>query len=179
MSNPILTKEQKERCLDLWGCIPVDTNWVLSSRLFNEDKWDLSGWETKGYTITESPFVLRSDLTLTYSGKIVEYDNGDTSLLYLEGMDCPLAEELESEISGKTVSASWFISDTKKEENEFIENGILTICGCCHADYGAVYSGVTGYLWTNEEVKIGDHDLIEIIHRNIGKYILLKIKIHS
>lgn len=34
MENRNLTKEQKARCVDIWGCVPTDVDFVIDSKLF-------------------------------------------------------------------------------------------------------------------------------------------------
>jgi len=34
MDKKNLTKEQKARCLGIWGCIPTDVDFVIDSKLF-------------------------------------------------------------------------------------------------------------------------------------------------
>ena len=48
-----------------------------------------------------------------------------------------------------------------------------------HARFGACYSEYTGYLWTDEEVLIGGHDLIEELRGCEGKWLLLEIVVHE
>jgi len=44
------------------------------------------------------------------------------------------------------------------------------------SDYGARYSEITGYLWTDEDAKIGGHDLIALLKWNVGKYLWMEVK---
>lgn len=92
--------------------------------------------------------------------------------------DKPISLILYEEFYKEDVTARYFISDTEKSIDELEENLILTSCGCLRADYSDRYSEITGYLWTDEEIIIGCHDLLSEINENIGKYIYLELTIH-
>jgi hypothetical protein len=47
--------------------------------------------------------------------------------------------------------------------------------GLGEADVGHRYSEITGYLWTDEEIMVGGHDLIEELHDHLGKFCHLEI----
>lgn len=36
MNKTTTLKERNERCLALWGCIPIDLQWVFQSKLYQE-----------------------------------------------------------------------------------------------------------------------------------------------
>jgi hypothetical protein len=41
--------------------------------------------------------------------------------------------------------------------------------------YFNAYSEITGYLWTEESLMIGGHDLLEIFRSHVGHYLVLEI----
>ena len=114
-----------------------------------------------------------------FKGFIRESDYGDNSYTsFIGDDDKPISLIFLEEFYKKDVTARYFISETEKSIEELEENLILTSCGCLHADYSYRYSEITGYLWTDEEIMIGCHDLLSEINENIGKYIYLELTIH-
>lgn len=103
-----------------------------------------------------------------------EYESGDG--LYIDGEI--LSEQLE-DIKGKNATVRFYISDTEKSFDELKENLIRTISGDVNAYYGDTYSEYTGYLWTNDQLNIGEHDLIEDLSNYDGKYCYLAIDFQS
>lgn len=89
----------------------------------------------------------------------------------------PFASIIEYDIIryGNYVTVKYFISEKEKEIEDLNENLIKTIIGDISADYSDRYSEYTGYLWTDEELNIGGHDLIEELKSNLGKYLYLEI----
>ena len=41
------------------------------------------------------------------------------------------------------------------------------------------YSEITGYLWTDEVVKIGGHDLLKEFETHLGKYLYMEIEYYE
>ena len=114
---------------------------------------------------------------LIVSGLIHEPNSyaDDTALLV---GDSPLSQQLE-EIKNKFVTVRFFISDTEKTKQELLKDLILTISGSADVDYGNVYSECTGYLWTNDNLVIGGHDIIDMMCYHIGKYAYIEVDIHD
>ena len=116
---------------------------------------------------------------LIYKGLIAESSRGENDdALFIGDMEEPIAYEFEEEIQGKQVSVRYWISDTEKTKEELTENMIMTMAGAVDADYGDMYSDVTGYLWTDEELNIGGHDLLSELRSNIGKFVYMEIDVH-
>lgn len=98
------------------------------------------------------------------------YDPGDG--LYIG--DIIISKELEV-LHNKNVTVSFYISNTEQSKDGLKENNILSIAGVLTANYGDCYSEYTGYLWTTDELMIGNHDLIEDLSSHSGKYCHLSI----
>lgn len=92
--------------------------------------------------------------------------------------DTVLNDDFMSLIANKVVTVRYYISDVPKTKQELRENQLLKISGSVDADYRDRYTEVTGYLWTDEKLKVGGHDLLSEISDNEGKYIYLEINIH-
>lgn len=117
---------------------------------------------------------------MTYQGQLSVRDYGEASdLLFLSTEDNPFAEVLHDEISGKKVSVRYWISDKQCTKDEAQEDALRHIFGVAETEYGAHYSEYTGYLWTDEEVMVGGHDLLEELKSAAGKWLVLEIDIHE
>lgn len=99
----------------------------------------------------------------------------DYESLYLD--DTPIAEAL-SEMSERIVTVRYYISNKEATEEELQEDFLInTLYGDLTSEYGAAYSEYTGYLWTDDELKIGGHDLKEELETYEGKYLYLLVDI--
>ena len=118
------------------------------------------------YTTKPNPEVIK------LIGKI-KYDEvlriGKKSLCNLYGF------EISDEIF-----INYYISDIKLTEEEFIKNDLLSLIGGLSFKYQEVYGTEwTGYMWTDEEFKIGGHDLHRELTNHIGKYCFMKIHLNK
>ena len=52
---------------------------------------------------------------------------------------------------------------------------MLKFIGGIEADFNPRYSEITGYLWTDEELNVGGHDLMAELKSNVGKWLILEI----
>jgi hypothetical protein len=95
--------------------------------------------------------------------------------LFIGDEDEPLAEGWGDLLHGKQVTVRYWISDNEQTKEQLKENQLLAISGAVYADYGACYSELTGYLWTDETLKVGGHDLIYELQSNVGKYLYMEV----
>ena len=118
--------------------------------------------------------------TKTYAGYLIEKDIGEADdILHLSSLEDPLCEELEDELNGKQVTVRYWITVKECTKEQAQECFIGKLYGKLEAEYEARYSEYTGYLWTDEELKIGGHDLFRELSSNIGKWLILEINIHD
>lgn len=116
---------------------------------------------------------------IVYNGIIQEGVMGENSdALFIGDMEEPIAKCFDDDFGGKWVSVSYYISDVEKTKQELMENRLISITGSVEADYRDAYSELTGYLWTDEELKVGGHDLLKILNDNLGKFIYMEVQIH-
>jgi hypothetical protein len=102
-----------------------------------------------------------------------DYNDHETVMLDKE----PIAEVLDY-ISGEVVTVRYYISDKEATEEELQEDFLInTLYGNLETEYGARYSEYTGYLWTDDELNVGGHDLKEELESYAGKYIFMIIEI--
>jgi hypothetical protein len=92
----------------------------------------------------------------------------------------PLADIIEDDLPcGKYLSVHFYTADKEIPENKIEEAFVMSLYGLGEVDYGMHYSDYTGYLWTDEEMKVGGHDLLEQLKSNNGKYCHLVIEFHK
>lgn len=97
--------------------------------------------------------------TRIFSGilKVGEYGE-EFDILLLN--DSPFTEQTE-DITKKMVSIRYFTSDKPMKSIEEAEVNLLKhLDGATDIEYYPRYSECTGYLWTDEEFKVGGHDLL-------------------
>jgi len=117
--------------------------------------------------------------TLTYKGLLSEHDVGDSDdLLFISSESDPLGEILKEEITGKQVTVRYWITDEEITKEEAVKDFLRTVVGLAECNFGARYSEITGYLWTDEECNIGGHDLLAELHSYVGKWLILEIDVH-
>ncbi len=86
----------------------------------------------------------------------------------------PFASEFPK---NSNVSIWYLISDKPIPEKEINMELVKYQNGISDSDYGAHYSDMTGYLWTDEEAKVGGHDLIRELQSNLGKFLHMEVKV--
>lgn len=116
-----------------------------------------------------------------YRGELVRLSNGeedDLTGLRGEGVEYILAEEIQHAMNryGQYLSVRYFISDVPLSEEELTLELVKMVCGYGEVSYGMCFSEDTGYLWTNEDLMVGGHDLLGELGGHIGKYLHLEIE---
>lgn len=115
---------------------------------------------------------------LIYSGFLKLGSNGEEDdILFLSSLYDPLAEEFEDSIANRNVKARYYISDKEVTLEEAEQYFVRRLFGEIRVKYSVAYSEITGYLWTNEDIIIGGHDLLEELKSHVGKYLILIIDI--
>lgn len=117
--------------------------------------------------------------TIIYKGLVLE-DNYDENCeaLFIGENSQPIAEIFADDFEDKQVTVRYWTSDEEKTKDELQEGVLRKLFGNIDADYGDRYSETTGYLWTNEDISIGGHNLLEEIRSYVGKYIHLEVDVH-
>ena len=117
--------------------------------------------------------------TIVYKGFLEERTHGEADdILFISGEEDPLAEEIESDINlyGRYLTVRYWISSFECAKWEMVEGVVSTLMGVGDADFCHVYSDLTGYLWTDEKIEVGGHDLIQELTSFLGKYCILEIE---
>lgn len=119
-----------------------------------------------------------------YIGRLEKTSNGnEDDLLGLHVLNHKteiLAELIEDNMAqfGHYLSARYYISDKETTFEEVEQEYFKILIGAVDYDdvrYHVVYSELTGYLWTDEDIKIGGHDLLGELKNSNGKYLYLEI----
>lgn len=119
--------------------------------------------------------------TVRYRGVLeVRYHGESMDVLFLEDArdwEEPLAETISDDLErhGRYASVRYWTADTKLDDDAIIESAVRMMLGDAEARYHVAYSDVTGYLWTDEDIMVGGHDLLEELKAQAGRYCLLEI----
>lgn len=114
----------------------------------------------------------------TYQGKVSEGDYGENWRALFIGSGDPICKQIENDIEqyGNYLSVRYYVSDEEKTLEQVSEDFIKRAMGMGNAVYSDMYSEITGYLWTDEELNVGGHNLFDRISDAEGKYINLVIE---
>ena len=105
------------------------------------------------------------DKELVYKGVIRNDELRENhSTIYIG--DIAILPEIEKIGYNKNVTVEYCI------ESDYTLSGIL------ESEYYPFYTDWGGYMWTNQELRIGKYDLLKELYNNVGKYIELKIIVH-
>lgn len=119
-------------------------------------------------------------ITYTYAGYLEdsyghsEYDD----LLHLSTIDGLFIEELEWMV-GRCVTVRYWITEEECTKEGAKESFIKKLFGVADAGVIHVYSELSGYLWSDEKLKIGGHDLFKELDSYVTKYLILEITDHG
>lgn len=113
--------------------------------------------------------------TVTYRGIIYENSYDDT--LWLNDMDEALCSDIEAEIEehGSFLTVKYFISDEELPKDEIITEHLKKVMGDSTATHNVVYSEITGFLWADQDLIVGGHDLLSELQGNVGKFLHMEI----
>ena len=81
----------------------------------------------------------------------------------------------DMEEHGHYLSVRYYTSTQEATEDELAEAMLRTLYGEGDARYGARYSDITGYLWTDNELEVGGHDLMAELSSHAGRFLHMEI----
>ena len=119
--------------------------------------------------------------TLELSGwlRMDTYGEADDILYLSDEPTEPLIERLQEEISEHQISVRYWICDQEETKSSAIEAFLHVLDGVADVKFGSRYSEATGYLWTDEELMVGGHDLVQELSSATGKFLILEVDIHQ
>lgn len=91
----------------------------------------------------------------------------------------PLAQWADETIRFNKVNLRFYIDDEPiNDPTVALENYIIyAMGGDVDSTFHGVYSDLTGHLWTEEQFKVGGHDIIKILKSNNGKYLHMEVEV--
>lgn len=110
----------------------------------------------------------------TYRGQLnvgTHSESEDVLLLDSE----PLAELLEW-THLQRITVRYWVTDAPVDKEEAKEAFIGELLGRSDTEFGARYSEITGYLWTDEELNVGGHDLLAELKSYSGQWLILEVE---
>lgn len=116
-------------------------------------------------------------INVTYKGWLTNTTDIEGNIFLAFGGE-PLSKTLQW-MSGKNVNVEYWVSEKADTLDNIEENSTRILFGELEAKYQSHYSELTGYLWTDDDLTIGGHDLINELQSYVGKYLILRIKDHT
>lgn len=116
---------------------------------------------------------------ITYAGQIDVRDHGEAfDVVFVGDGDDPFAERFSDDLEshGRYVTVRYHITERQHPVEELEENLIRRLAGAADANYADHYSDITGYLWTDEDLNIGGHDLLDELRDGDGRYLLMIVE---
>lgn len=123
-----------------------------------------------------------------YQGRIAVEDFGEAmDILWVGGTPRkrydqePFAQIFEDDLNahGRFVRVRYHVSDERWTLEELEENAIKVLAGAADARYKDHYSEETGYLWTDEDLNVGGHDLIKELGSSVGMYLYMIVDFYD
>jgi hypothetical protein len=92
-----------------------------------------------------------------------------------------LSSWIEGDIDnhGSYLTVRYYITNKELSEDELNDEWIKTLEGFGDVCYDMRYSDCTGYLWTDNKLNVGGHDLMEELESYIGRFLWLEIEYHK
>ena len=120
--------------------------------------------------------------TVLYRGvlRLGSHGEGD-DILFLDDQspdgEDPLAERIQDDIDahGHYLSVRYWTAEKARDDRAMAEGALRELLGEGEAEFRHAYSEITGYLWTDEEITVGGHDLLAELGSQAGRYCLLEI----
>ncbi len=117
--------------------------------------------------------------TKVYKGIVREDNYGENwDALFIGENSQPIAEIFKEDFESKQVTVRYWTSNKEKTKDEIQESALRKLFGDVEANYNDAYSEITGYLWTDEDLNIGGHDLLEEIRSYLCRFIYLEVDVH-
>jgi len=115
-----------------------------------------------------------------YKGWLQKGGMGNDSLcLDTDDDTIKLIDEINSdkEYYGNYLSVSYYISDKEVPIDQIKEEWLKKVMGIAETDYGERYgTELTGYMWTDQQLNVGGHDLLAELESYLHKYLVLEIE---
>ena len=112
-----------------------------------------------------------------YRGTLRVGDYGESMDVLFLGNDEPLAEVISDDMDehGRFLSVRYCTADEPQDDDAIAEGAVRQMLGEGDVRFHQAYSEITGYLWTDEDLNVGGHDLLAELETQAGRYCLLEI----
>lgn len=116
-------------------------------------------------------------VTYYYNGILALHRRIEDTVLYLSSIKYPLADEF-CVFNQSQVTVRYWITDRQITLEEAESITAKMAAGVFRSRLFCRYSEITGYLWTEESMKIGGHNLLNELYNYVGKWALIEVKMH-
>jgi hypothetical protein len=119
-----------------------------------------------------------TDEARRYRGTLAEHDRGEgMDILFLDPGDEPLAEMISGDLDrfGRYLTVRYWTAAEPRSDEDMIDGALRELLGAGDATFRHAYTEITGYLWTDEDINVGGHDLLGELRSQKGRYCLLEI----
>jgi hypothetical protein len=148
------------------------------------DRKELEELREKVKRIEQTQADHRDPNVLLLEGQLGTYEGEYSALSVTSGpMHTYLSEVIEKLMGWNNIATfQWHIASEPKSFYELEEALVKTSMGEVDASFYHSYSDLTGYLWTNEEIKVGGHDLLGEIIQTMNslpsgpKYLAMRVE---
>jgi hypothetical protein len=124
-----------------------------------------------------------TDREIVYTGRIAERADGENDDALWVGDDPydPFARRFQEDLEryGRRVTVRYYVTDEPRTAEQLLDNQIRVLAGDAKADYTQHYSEVTGYLWTDQELNVGGHNLLAELSGVVGMFLHMTVTFHG
>jgi len=116
-----------------------------------------------------------------YKGWLSKNKWKDTIRLITNKEELELLEEIQDDICsyGNHLSVRYYISSKETTLEQVKEDWLKKVMGITDCEYFDRHgSEWTGYMWTDQELNVGGHNLRDELESYFGKYLILEIDYH-
>lgn len=160
-------------------CKTMKKNWRVTEVTSAEDVFEIAlyhdkkdAWEIVHVTNTPEP-----EVTCIYTGRVRvgTYNEEEADVVFLGETNLARCVLNDIDQHGSYLSTSYYVSDVPLSEEQLQIEFLKCLDGDATAQYAVMYSEITGYLGTEQDLTIGGHDLLAELRSYEGKYVWLKI----
>lgn len=116
---------------------------------------------------------------IKFEGRVSLRPWNNTKVVYLSDDEEEALPDRLEEISEKRVSVRYWVAEKQATAAEITEEFAKTLSGRVNLKFGAVYNELSGHLWTDNELMVGGHDLLNELSSYNGKWLVLEIDIYE
>lgn len=109
-----------------------------------------------------------------------DYSAGENVVFFSDVPDVPLLRRFEeAKLNNAQVSVRYWSATNEASLDKIQLEFARTLRGFADIDFGARYSEATGFLWFDNAMKVGGHDLERELSSQAGRYVVLEIDVEK